>query len=300
MQTYLKASEGSLMTLLRLSLYYLQRLTTARRLRQLGTSLVLRLVPTVYPSARRASVRSARAREFSRNGIIFLDCVLNRRKCADIHAYLADQPVIDARGSGGQYAVSARPAASSLLDYSLRTVVNCPHILELANRPDLLQLASEILGFTPTITNISLRWSFPSGHTDDVQHFHRDIELSSFKILVYLTDVSLDSGPHVYVEASHLDRMPIRLRRYSDAELVQKGNPIVTVTGDAGTAFAIDTKGIHRGEVPALRPRLLLGIQYSLLPCLLYDYAPVKRHSTAGFDQYVNRLIVDFGEPCQA
>ncbi|MEW6760755.1 MAG: phytanoyl-CoA dioxygenase family protein [Pseudomonadota bacterium] len=281
----MNVSEGSLITLLRLWLYYVQRLVTSRRLRQLGTRLVLRLLPFLYPSARRTSARSPRAHDFFRNGITTLGCVLDSRKCADIHAYLANEPVIDTRGSGRQYAISDRPAGSSLIDYSLHTVVNCPHILELANCPDLLQFASEILGCTPTIANISLRWSFPSNHNnDDVQHFHRDVEFSSFKILIYLTDVSLDSGPHVYVVGSHLDRMPMRLRRYSDVELVQKGDAMVTVTGDAGTAFAIDAKGIHKGEIPAMRPRLMLGIQYSLLPGLLYDYAPALRHSTAGFD----------------
>jgi hypothetical protein len=296
-QRYLKVSEGSPITLLRLACYYIQRLATSRRLRQLSNKLLLRLLPIVYPQARRTTARSVHAQELSSKGVTLLGSVLNPQQCADIHAYLADQPIIDTRGRGDQYSLSERPGGSSLMDYSLQTVVNCPHILELANRPDLLQFAAEVLGFTPTITNLSLRWSFPSRHTDtDVQNFHRDVDLTTFKLLVYLTDVGMDAGPHVYVSESHRDRMPVRLRRYSDLEIVQKGYASVTICGDAGTAFAIDTKGIHKGEPPSIRPRLLLGIQYSLLPCLLYDYTPVPRQSTAGYDEYVNRLIIDFGE----
>jgi len=65
----------------------------------------------------------------------------------------------------------------------------------------------------------------------------------------------------------------------------------VTVTGAAGTAFAIDTRGIHKGVPPLARPRLILCIQYSLLPCLIYEYAPVLR-AGATVDRYINRLIV--------
>lgn len=301
MQRYLKVSKSSPITLLRLSCYYMQRVATSRRLRQLSTKLTLRLLPVFYPLTQRTSARSPRTQEFLSRGITSLGCVLTDQQRADIHAYLANQPVIDTRGSGRQYSLFERPAESSLIDYSLQTAVNCPHILELANRSDLLHFAAEVLGFTPTITNLSLRWSFPSNNTnDDVQHFHRDVELTAFKVLVYLTDVGMDSGPHVYVTESHLDRMPVRLRRYSDLDVSQKGYSSLTICGDAGTAFAIDTKGIHKGEPPSIRPRLLLGIQYALLPCPIYDYSPVRRQSTAGFDKYVNRLIIDFSEPSPA
>jgi len=300
-QKYLKKSDGPPFATLRLCLYYVQRLLTSRRLRLLGTRVALLSLQLRYSSGQRMTARSDLSQVFARQGIASLGQVLTSRECAEVIAYLADKSVVDSRGSGRQFQLSERPVESSLLDHSLQTVVNCPHILKLANRPDLLQLASEILGFTPTITNLSLRWSFPSSHSnDDVQHFHRDVELSSFKVLVYLTDVGMDSGPHVYVTESHRDRMPVRLRRYSDSEVVRGGRTIKTVTGEAGTAFAVDTKGIHKGEPPTLRPRLLLGIQYSLLPCLLYDYFPASHCSASVFDHYVNRLIIDFNGPYPA
>jgi hypothetical protein len=80
-----------------------------------------------------------------------------------------------------------------------------------------------------------------------------------------------------YVPGSHRERMPLRLRPYPDAEIARDYGAGVTVTGAAGTAFAIDTRGIHKGVPPLARPRLLLCIQYSLLPCLIYDDGPVDK-----------------------
>jgi hypothetical protein len=165
--------------------------------------------------------------------------------------------------------------------------------MDLANHPDVLRLAGDYLGYTPTITLMGLRWSFPCGDTDaDVQHYHRDSEPGSIKLMVYLTDVDAGNGPHSYVPGTHLDRMPLRLRRYSDREVAAEHGDGVTITGAAGTSFVIDSKGIHKGTPPARADRLLLVIQYSLLPCLMYDYAPVAYHGGARLDGYVNRLMV--------
>jgi hypothetical protein len=125
-----------------------------------------------------------------------------------------------------------------------------------------------------------------------VQRFHRDSEPGSIKALVYLTDVDDTSGPHAYVEGTHRERMPLRLRPYSDEHIQRKYGESITIKGAAGTGFLIDPRGIHKGIPPAKRPRLLLGIQYALLPCMLYEYSPIKCERAQHFDSYVNRLMI--------
>jgi hypothetical protein len=70
----------------------------------------------------------------------------------------------------------------------------------------------------PTISALGLRWSFPvPGQSSALQMFHRDSEDWRYlKVLVYLTDVDEDAGPHVYLHGSHLTQAPMRLRFYTD------------------------------------------------------------------------------------
>jgi hypothetical protein len=44
---------------------------------------------------------------------------------------------------------------------------------------------------------------------------------------------------------------------------------VVTVTGQRGTAFFADTSGLHASPIPTSKPRLMLEIDYSLLPIFL-------------------------------
>lgn len=206
--------------------------------------------------------------------------------------------MVAARAGGQVFRAGAVPAGTRFADYPLDSVVHCPHILALANRPDVLQLAQDYLGYTPTITQLALRWSFPGAQADaDVQGFHRDSEPGSIKLLAYLTDVDLDAGPHSYVAGTHRDRMPLRLHHYADADIARDYGAGLVVTGPAGTAFAIDTKGIHKGTPPRRHAPLVLMVQYSLLPCLIYDYSPVAYRGGLAVDRYVNRLMISAASP---
>jgi hypothetical protein len=44
--------------------------------------------------------------------------------------------------------------------------------------------------------------------------------------------------------------------------------------------------------LPSDKPRLLLQIQYSLLPVYMYDYAPAAGLQAARIDGYINRLLL--------
>lgn len=227
-------------------------------------------------------------------GYLQMGQLLSKKQCEDIRAWLRPRKMVAMRGSGSTFSLENVPAGARFGDYPLDTVVNCPHVMELANHPAVLGMAAAYLGYTPRITLASLRWSFPTdtAASDDVQQFHRDSEPGSIKLMVYLTDVDESSGPHTYVGGTHRDRMPLRLQRYSDEEILQRYRPTV-ITGPAGTGFAIDTKGIHKGTPPIRQARLVLAIQYSLLPRLIYENDRVTYWGPVHLDPYINGLIVD-------
>jgi len=291
MQTYIKIDNASNSDLVRLAAYYCQRFITSPWIRRMASIMLLFILRHRYGRSEYAVARQYSACPlFRQHGYINLKELLSKEQCAEMRLYLTAHTLLDSRGSGRCFTLDDIPEACKIGDYPLATVINCPHVMELANNKEILQLIVDYLGFTPVITGLSLRWTFPSSAApDEVQSFHRDCEIGSLKLMVYLTDVDADSGPHTFAAGTHLDRMPVRLRRYSDDEVCTER---VTMLGAAGTSFAIDTRGLHKGTIPFKHPRLMLGVQYSLLPCLLFDYEPARYTGPSTFGQYVNRLVV--------
>lgn len=290
-QRYITTATASKSDLIGLALYYCQRFITSPWIRRLANYVLLFGLRRRYGRSVYVNVPpGASAPFFRQHGYIKMEHALSEKQCLEMHAYLATCILVDSRGSGGSFMLDAIPRACKIGDYALANVVNCPHVMEFANHPDILGMVVDYLGFTPVITGLSLRWTFPSPDTpDEVQSFHRDCELGSIKLMVYLTDVDVDSGPHTFAARTHLDRIPMRLRVHADNEV--RGEH-VTMLGEAGTTFAIDTRGLHKGAIPRKHPRLMLGVQYSLLPCLLFDYQPVQYTGTSALLKYVNRLMV--------
>lgn len=294
MQKYASFQNASNATRFKLAMYYVQRAITSRTVRRIANQLLVGALKTFRKADGSDSHhKSSLAEHLKKAGHIVLGKLLTKEQCEEILRYLDDQYMVDARGTGKQFRFHYAPHGVKLGDYPLETVVNCPHVLDIANHPDIVRIMTNYLGFKPTIVSLGLRWSFPTeSSADTVQRFHRDSEPGSAKLLIYLTDVDHLSGPHVYVEGTHRERLPVRMRPYSDDDIVRKYGSGVVIKGPAGTGFAIDTKGIHKGMPPSQRPRLLLGIQYALLPCFLYEYSPVRCKRAGQFDPYINRLMI--------
>jgi hypothetical protein len=274
--------------------YYGQRLVTSLALRRL-------FVRTVSNSVRRRhgglpGTSTPEVDMLRRDGYVGLGQLLNEQQCADVHAYLHDKCMVNRHDRSTAFTLDTVPEHVRLGDYPMQAVIECPHILALANSPKLLQLAASYIGCKPTISALSLRWSFPSNTGDQqLQSFHRDSDDWRYlKVMVYLTQVSVAGGPHVFVRGTHLEPASVRLRFYPDDEVQARygADRVITVTGPRGLGFAVDTAGIHKGDVPSVARRLMLQIQYSLLPSYAYRYEPHRYPGQHGFDAYVNRLIL--------
>lgn len=290
MQKYVTFKGGSRHARLKLLGYYVQRTVTSRRLRRVAARLTIAVLASMHGRRRPGSpsVESLKERGYAQLGRL-----LSASQCAEALDWLREREMIAVRNGGDRFKIDNVPEGIGTADFPPETIVHCPHIMALANHPDILRMAGDYLGYTPTITIMGLRWSFPRGKRDvDVQAFHRDVEPGSMKLLVYLTDVDENSGPHSYVSGTHRERMPLRMQRYSDVEIAKEYGNSVVITGPAGTGFFIDNRGIHKGTPPERGTRLLLVIQYSLLPCLMYDYDPIPWQGEQSFDPYINRLMI--------
>ena len=281
-------------------MYYAQRAVTSRPLRRAvanGVAGYLRIRHGMPDLGNAAGVDDATALQALRaDGIAMLPRLLSRAQIDAIHAYLRNRPLSPHGRSTPLFLADAPPPELRMAEYSLADVLGCPHLLELANSAPLLRLAAQYIGCKPTISAIGLRWSYPrEGVGTGLQGFHRDCDDWRFiKVFAYLTDVDEGAGPHVYVSGSHSERSSVRLAPYADEEVAARygQQKMVRVTGPAGTFFAVDTHGVHKGLMPSSKPRLLLQIQYSLLPVYMYDYVPAAGPQAAKIDGYINRLLL--------
>jgi hypothetical protein len=245
-------------------LYYFQRIVTPRRLRHVLSTGLARYIRLRHGMLRAEAhaFKAAHLKALQRDGHTPLGELLSSEQLTQIRLYLRDKLLVaheDGQHGDGLpiFTIDQLQPGVRMAEYNLHDIVNCPHLLELANHPALLQLAGNYIGCKPTISAIGLRWSFPdAGEGSGLQAFHRDCDDWRFiKVFVYLTDVDVDAGPHVYVQGTQLEHCSVRLHAYSDTEIMQcyGADKIVSITGPAGFGFAVNTHGIHKGMLPSQR-----------------------------------------------
>jgi hypothetical protein len=240
----------------------------------------------------RAADCSAILRTLETEGIAVLPERLSVQ-VAEMNRFLLDRPLV--LRSGERVDRKRVPPGCTMADYQLETVLNCPHVLAVANSDFLIRTATQYLGCLPTISTLRIWWTFPGSERQEVHSFHRDRDdWRGLTVFVYLSDVDEDSGPHHFVRGSHRTR-PELFWRAHEVEGLEKAfgrDAIRAVTGAAGTAFLTDPVGIHAGPVPIAQPRLILQVGYSLLPRFSLLYKPVEIESRPAVDRYINRLYV--------
>ena len=194
----------------------------------------------------------------------------------------------------GDFNYEQIPENTHVANFHRNDLVGNKSIMDIANDPGVLRVVQDFLGAKPTISNVNMWWSIAGkSQAKDAQLFHRDVDDVKFcKLFLYLTDVSLDSGPHTYVKGSSSTNKLTKIRRYQDEEIEKafgKEN-IIDLVRPKGSCFIVDTYGFHRGLLPEKNNRLLLQIQYSLNPIGIEKYEPQEIEST--YDKYINRLLI--------
>lgn len=283
-------------------LYYSMRLMPLYWVRRLIAALIAAWIKLTRPGGTDPQARATLADDdrrvvatLRRSGWTPLPPLLDNAQVAQVLEYLKQKELT--AGDGTRFKSDAPPPNVSLASFPIATVLHCPHVMELMNRPQILAIARNYLGCTPTISGLRIDWSCPTaGGPGDVQQFHRDYDDWRFlKLFMYLTDVDDESGPHEFVAGSHVYSGRIRARPYAKEALQREygADQLVRVHGKTGTCFMVDTWGIHKGNVPMHAPRMMLQIQYSLLPVLKFAYQPIDVELPPQFHRYANRLLVN-------
>jgi hypothetical protein len=159
---------------------------------------------------------------------------------------------------------------------------NCEIIDRISRNATLVAIVRKYLGAEPILWLTQLRRTFPpSDHPVnlrpaldrkpgqyDFHDFHYDThDFKALTAFVYLTDVNLDSGPHMIIPGSHKNKTLKDLAHicFSD-DVAQRifHNKIKVILGNKGLVFLEDTSSYHKAAVCNKERRLLLSIDYVL------------------------------------
>jgi hypothetical protein len=173
-------------------------------------------------------------------------------------------------------AVEQQSGRSLKLGKYLHAFSASPVLQSLASDPQLRAIARKYLRTEPVLVSARMWWSF-CGPTDaqqqmrDGQGFHYDIDgYRALAFFFYLTDVGPTNGPHVYVRGSHTRKLLRHIvsiyKGRSDAEIesVYGLEPQVVCCGPAGSGFAEDIFGFHKGQHPQTSDRLIVQLRFGL------------------------------------
>jgi hypothetical protein len=151
-----------------------------------------------------------------------------------------------------------------------------PVLQALAADTQLLAIARKYLRSEPVLIGARMWWSLAvpadrEQREEAGQGFHYDIDgYRGVTFFFYLTDVDPASGPHVYVRGTHRKkfwRHSVSIYKgRSDAE-IQECYGLerqILVCGAAGSGFAEDIFGFHKGLHPQSADRLVVQLRYGL------------------------------------
>ena len=184
----------------------------------------------------------------------------------------AEQAPCIARGANS--APGPYPRSAPLVGrYDLEeiTALQCPEVQEFATDPAMALVTQKYLGQAVVMDEIAFWWTTTQRAEDanlNAQMFHQDRDRLSFlKFFMFLTDVTPETGPHVYLKGSHR-KIPWGLRkdgRISDDAVRAAGlwENVVELFGPAGTVMAVDTIGLHKGKTPVAADRLAIESEFS-------------------------------------
>lgn len=255
------------------------------------------LIAAKCPPATDATGHSTKiAHTLSSEGYAMVDAQIPPQWIVDLRDYFTNRPVGDhERPDVPKYnPPGGRPHGTSVGFYTAEEVIVAPHVMEIANNPEIIAAVSEEMGAKPIIGYIAVWWAFNPGEgvRQFAEDFHRDVDDYDWtKLFVYLNDVDERNGPHSFMPRSHLsDEMKVA-RRYSDDEVYDifgKENEKI-FTGKAGTAFLEKTYGLHKGKPVSEGARLLLQVVYTLTPLMYGPMRPVA-DLPDGYDRYINQV----------
>ena len=285
--------------------FYFQRLFLGRIVRAKLSELYIALLRVLrgggIAKRKRYSIELSKLNE---SGITMFDNLLSKEQCNELVEYFSTKKVFDPKDNkeAPQLVCDARLDSESHVFYHFPLdVLDAPHLLQVVNSSQILELVESYLGLKPTLGYLAAWWSFPPKDSlFGPENFHRDVDDWRFlKLFIYLTDVnSSTGGMHVYVKHSVNSRFGRnKIRRFSDDEIFGHfgDDNILNIKGPAGLATLEDTFGFHKGSPVMKGERLMFQAVYSIDTLPYSPKQPILKAASIPMvvDKFVNRSYLD-------
>ncbi len=215
------------------------------------------------------------------NGYFIEENFLDERECDNILKFCTNNK-LDIRPSENQNwesnlrSVNFEPNNFEAVMYELpkKKVLMNKSICNIIFSEKILSICQEYFDSQPIFDHASLSISTSYSKSPDskaAQLFHFDLDRPKWlKFLIYITDVSLDNGPHVFVEGTHKDNgikkslLSMGYERISDKIIKEiYKDDVKTFNKKKGTLIIEDTRGLHKGDIVKSGFRCLLNIQFN-------------------------------------
>jgi hypothetical protein len=262
-------------------------------------------------------------------GYFTLGQVLSDTKVSDIKSHFDKCDIFKghfaSKSDGVPRQLGSDMEGSLNASYRLSDIMAAPHILEAANDPQLLDVASAYMGCLPSLFSINVYWSFAGAEVsnDSVHSFHRDMDDFRFcSFFIYLSDCPQNDGAHQYIRSTHRpDLMATVLDEIDPGKSIDRdkffsslmeqgdgayeemfGDLIDYLPGAAGDGFITDPWGLHRACPDITNDRMLIWIRFGLYRNPAVDRIaepPISWEKISGRipdspeSRYINRLIID-------
>ena len=220
--------------------------------------------------------------DLSNDGYAQLPCLLSSKLCSDLlrssefFNYSCLQRIDDCLTRYLSYGIP-KDCSNLIATFALKDSLNrCSHIKDIVSDPVILSIVSHYLRCSAQLKGLSFWHSFPTitaqPETEAAQLFHYDLdEFRWLKLFVFLTDVNLNTGPHVYIPGTHkTGSKPKELLEFGYARIPDhvmekffSRHTWRSIVCSAGTIVIADTRCYHKGTALIEGTRSLLSPEFA-------------------------------------
>ncbi len=216
------------------------------------------------------------------NGYVTFEKILPQNLIESLYQFALTQectlrPMDEAQiyNPGVKAIYSKEKPLSSVYDIPFEAMASNAEIQALLRDNSFIAIAQNYLKASAKADYGAFWWSTPcskKAQSNSAQMYHFDMDRFKWlKVFIFLTDVTIENGPHVFIRKSHsTNAIPKSLLKAGytrlDDSAVEEHFPqddIKTFTVPAGTIHIEDTRGLHKGTTLIKGERLVLELQYS-------------------------------------
>ena len=213
--------------------------------------------------------------EMNKKGYVHFDKKLSKDICDNLYRYALQTPAVIPPKYDSRIIYTPENPLAEIYRFDMQDLVNNEEVQQLMMDPVLLNFARNYLGCEPIFDFPAMWWSTSfqkEASSEAAQLYHFDMDrVKWLKVFFYINDVTMENGPHCYIEGSHqvgaksLDLLARGYARIPDTDLqpYYKPEAFKVVCGDAGSIFIGDTKCWHKGAALKKGHRLVLELEYT-------------------------------------